>query len=86
MAFTPDVMVPMGTTFGNLKIVMGVLDCTDGSANAIPITGVGNLQNYALTLKSGSTFETNVFTKSGNELTPVAGGVGDTYYLIGFGI
>lgn len=85
MAVTLDAIVPKGTTFGNLKVVTGILDCADGAGEVVDST-LEYVAGFALTMKSGTTFETNVFTKSGSGITPTSGASGDTFYMIAFGV
>lgn len=82
---TVDTHVNPNTTFGNLKVVMGVMDAADGAAAAID-TGLEFITSFHLTPKSCATNGGIEFAKSGGNITPATCDSGDTWYLTCFGI
>lgn len=77
--------VEQKTVFGNMRVLMGVMDAADGATAAID-TGLETVLGFTVTPLSCTTGGGVQFTKSGGNITPVTCDSGDTYQLIAYGI
>lgn len=84
-SITVDTIVNPNTTMGNLKVIIGVMDASDGAGEAID-TKLENVATFSLVPKSTATNGGILFAKSGGNITPTSCDSGDTWYLTAWGI
>lgn len=83
MAFTANVNAPNGTTFGNMKVVMGILTAPDANGTAVGL-GLDTIAGVSVTIKSHVTTTLPKWVFTGSSLAGTAA-TGSDFYVIAWG-
>jgi len=83
--FTPDALADGGSTFGNMRVVCGVLT-SNGSGNAVA-TNLDYVAGFTVVPKSCNTDgASTLWSKSAGSLTPATSVSGQDFYVTAWGL